>query len=190
MTRSVVRVAKTLTVALCLALIPLAACSRTASRPPTGVAPAHAAADSQPRVIRLAELPRDGVVRYNLGKRWYGLRAGRVRRVSGDTLWVTTGWFQPDRAIPADRLHRLDFNANEKEVGRVLAWGAGVGAAIGVIVGLTLDEPECEPGCVTVDYPGRATTTVLLGTYGAVAGVAGAMFVAPRAKWVKVETSR
>ena len=190
MTRSFVRVPKALALTLCLALIPVAACSRGVTQPSTGVAPAHAAADSQQLAIPLADLPRNGLVRYNLGERWYGLRAGRVRRVAGDTLWVTAGWFRPDRAIPGDMFRRLEFHTNEKEIGRVLAWGAGIGAGIGIILGLAADEPECEPGCVMEDYPGKATATVLLGVYGAVAGTAGAMFVAPGARWAKVQTTQ
>ena len=188
MTRYVVHAPKTLTIALCLALIPVTACGRSATRPSTGVVPAHAAADSQQRAVTLAELPEGSSIRYNMGDRWYGMRAGRLTRVAGDTLWVDTGWFQPDRGIPLARLRRLDFIANERESGRVLMWGAGIGAGIGVILGLTLPEPDCESGCE--DYPGAGTATVLLGTYGAVAGTVVAMFVPPRAKWIKVDIAR
>ena len=117
-----------------------------------------------------------------------GIRAGRLTRVADDTLWVDTGWFVPDRGIPLARLRRLDFIANEKETGRVIMWGTGIGAGIGVMVGMTLDEPDCQSGCE--DYPGAATATVLLGTTGALVGTVVAMFVPPRANWVKVDIAR
>ena len=170
-----------------LALMPMVACSHAAPRPAGDVAPASVAADTVRRAIPLAELPDGSRIRYNMGDRWYGVRVARSKRVAADTLWVDTGWFLPDRAIPVARLRRLEFSANEKELERRMNWAVAIGAATGVILGLTLDPPDCD-GCARTHYPSEsADAAVLLGMYGAVLGAVGGAIVLPAERWVRVD---
>ena len=188
MVRHLVRNRSALAFSLSLALIPALACSRAASRPATEVAPVHATADTQKQLIPLAELSDGSRIRYNRSDRWYGRRVARVRRVEGDTLWLDLGWFRPDAAIPVATLRRLELSTNHKERERVAAWATGIGIATGVILGLTVDPPECGEGCDHTEYPGdRAAAAVLLGMYGAVAGMVAGWIVVPGEQWAKVE---
>lgn len=173
-----------------LALMPMVACSHAAPRPAGDVAPAPVAADTARRAIPLAELADGSRIRYNMGDRWYGVRVARSRRLAGDTLWVDPGWFLPHRAIPVARLRRLEFSANEKELERRMAWAIAIGAATGVIFGLTLDAPDCD-GCDRTQYPSESgDAAMLLGMYGAVLGALGGAVVLPAERWVKVEINR
>lgn len=187
MIRSLVRDRTTRVIALGLALLPIVACSHAASRSPRDVAPASVAADTVRRAIPLAELADGSRIRYNMGDRWYGVRVARSRRLAGDTLWVDPGWFLPHRAIPVARLRRLEFSANEKELDRRMAWAVAIGAATGVILGLTLDAPDCD-GCARTHYPtDSGDAAILLGMYGAVLGAVGGAIVLPAERWVRVD---
>ena len=198
MTGSLVRDRNARVVVFSLALMPMVACSHAAPRPAGDVAPASVAADTVRRAIPLAELPDGSRIRYNMGDRWYGVRVARSKRVAADTLWVDTGWFLPDRAIPVARLRRLEFSANEKELERRMNWAVAIGAATGVIIGpekpgtiqqlgLTLDPPDCD-GCARTHYPSEsADAAVLLGMYGAVLGAVGGAIVLPAERWVRVD---
>jgi hypothetical protein len=167
-------------IALTLLLPGVSACARgiaTAPAPAPSVATPSPDPDGPAPELMPSALPIGARIRYHVHDDWLGLRTGKVGRATADTVWLANG-----RALPVSNLRRLELSLGGASVERRMAWGAGIGASVGVLTGVLIPAPDTTG---PANPPPRAAIAYIFATSAAVVGtIVGALL--PGERWERV----